>query len=159
MQLSNKQMSSRLFFVDLLKAVSIVAVVSFHSIFVPESTYKPVAQLVELLFSPLRFCVPVFLTLSFFLFWRGLEKPSDESIYFILKKRFVRLLIPTVLWFSLAIAVQIPNQDTAIKLMIMTLQGNIFDGAYYLLVLMQLLPIFMCFSRWFAKRRNVLITL
>ena len=41
----------------------------------------------------------------------------------------------------------------------MTLQGNIFDGAYYLLILMQLLPIFMCFSRWFAKRRNVLITL
>jgi surface polysaccharide O-acyltransferase-like enzyme len=91
----------RLFFLDLLKAVAIISVVSFHSIFVPFSTYKDSALALEVIFSPLRFCVPIFLTISFFLFERGLiNRPHIHS--WILKKKdwtFTRSLFILV-WSS-----------------------------------------------------------
>ena len=76
-QLSH-QASDRLFFLEFLKAISIVSVVSFHAFFVPSSTFIASAGTLETLFAPLRFCVPVFLTISLFLFERTIAKSSTE---------------------------------------------------------------------------------
>jgi surface polysaccharide O-acyltransferase-like enzyme len=65
------QSQSRLFFLDLLKALSMVAVVSYYSIFLPKSTYAENAFFIDMLFAPLRFCVPMLFTISFLLFERG----------------------------------------------------------------------------------------
>lgn len=151
--------AGRLFPIDFLKAASITAVVSFHSIFVPQSTYQSAAYLMEALFTPLRFCVPVFLTISFFLLKRGLEKSANEPVYPLLKKRLIRLFIPIMFWFTLGAIVQILNQTTAAKLIIAIFQGNVFNGAYYLLIMLQLLPIFVWKHQWFSNRKNVLIAL
>jgi hypothetical protein len=158
---NHSQPPSRLFSIDLLKAISIVAVVSFHS-FVPESADLAATQRLETLFSPLRFCVPVFLTVYFFLLQRGLEKHAGEAPSLALKKRFSRLLIPTLFWFALATIVFIilfPSQSTPAQLAVTILQGKIFHGAYYLLVLLQLLPLFVGLHCWFVKGQNILITL
>ncbi len=65
--------TNRLFFIDLLKALSITAVVSYHAIFVPQYTYVASAAILELIFAPLRFCVPILLTISFLLIERQLD--------------------------------------------------------------------------------------
>lgn len=154
------QTENRLFSIDLLKAISITAVVSFHSIFVPESTYKSASHLIDLLFAPLRFCVPVLLSISFLLLERGLERlPTDESVYPLLRKRLVRLAIPTVFWFSMAaITMRLLDQSSLTQLTIFTLQGYVFRGAYYLLILLQFVPIFILLNRWFTVKKYVLLT-
>lgn len=154
------QTENRLFSIDFLKAISITAVVSFHSIFVPESTYKSASHLTELLFAPLRFCVPVLLAISFLLLERGLEKlPADKSVYPLLRKRLIRLAIPTVFWFSIAaITMRLLDKSSPTQLMIFALQGRIFRGAYYLLILLQFVPIFILFNRWFTVKKHVLLT-
>lgn len=43
---------NRLFFLDLLKALSMISVVSYHSIFLPKSTYADHAVLLDALFAP-----------------------------------------------------------------------------------------------------------
>ena len=64
----------RLFCLDLLKAISIAAVVFYHSLFVPVSTYANAAIAEKIIFAPLKFCVPVFFTISFMLFEREFSK-------------------------------------------------------------------------------------
>lgn len=160
MRLTSQQTAARLFPIDLLKALSIVAVVSFHSIFFHPSTYAAASEPIENLFAPLRFCVPVLFTISFFLLKRGLEKNTKQPTYPFLKKRLIRLLIPTIFWFSLAflskkLLWQFPNTI----LFISVFQGWIFPGAYYLIVLLQFLPLFVWLHPWFVRRRNVLLVL
>ena len=159
MEIPAKQTALRLFPIDVLKAVSIVAVVSFHSIFVYTSTYTSVSYPLDILFAPLKFCVPVLLTISFFLLKRGLEKKTDRPIYLLLKKRLIRLLIPTAFWFSLGIIISkfIWYQDKA-QLLTSVLQGTIFTGAYYLLILLQFVPFFIWLYPWFDRRRNIWLT-
>ena len=158
MKTSDGQPAARLFPIDVLKALSITAVVSFHSIFLFPSTYAPVAYQLEILFAPLRFCVPVLLTISFFLLKRNLEN-SSQTVYQILKKRLVRLLIPTVFWFGIAVVInELLWYRTKEQIFIYIRQGTIFPGAYYLLVLFQLFPIFILLHPWFNHRRNLLLT-
>lgn len=158
MKISGEQTALRLFPIDVLKALSIIAVVSFHSIFILPSSYASNAHLLDILFAPLRFCVPVLLTISFFLLKRNLDN-SARSVYQILKKRLIRLLIPTVFWFTLAILIKKFLWYTSKEqLLISLLQGTIFPGAYYLLILFQLFPIFILLHPWFNHRRNLLIT-
>lgn len=158
MKTSDGQPAARLFPIDVLKALSITAVVSFHSIFLFPSTYAPVAYQLEILFAPLRFCVPVLLTISFFLLKRNLEN-SSQTVYQILKKRLVRLLIPTVFWFGIAVVInELLWYRTKDQIFIYIRQGTIFPGAYYLLVLFQLFPIFILLHPWFNHRRNLLLT-
>ncbi|MHC5824369.1 MAG: hypothetical protein ACYT04_53155, partial [Nostoc sp.] len=61
----------------------------------------------DILFAPLRFCVPVFFTISFLLLERSLEKNSTASFYPLFKKRFIRLLTPTLFWGGLAILLRL----------------------------------------------------
>lgn len=159
LQLTINQTAGRLLPVDILKAISITAVVSFHSLFVPRSTYAPASHLIEVLFVPLRFCVPVLLTISFLLLARGLEKSSsDGSIYPLLKKRLIRLIIPIVFWFSIAaVAMRILDRTSSAQLITLMLQGYIFRGAYYLLILLQFVPVFIWLNRWVMRRKYVLI--
>lgn len=159
METSAKQTAIRLFPIDVLKALSIVAVVSFHSIFVYTSTYTSVSYPLEVLFAPLKFCVPVLLTISFFLLKLGLEKRSDQPVYILLKKRLTRLLIPTVFWFSLGIIIWkfIWYQDKT-QLLTSVFKGTIFTGAYYLLILFQFVPFFILLHPWFDRRRNIWLT-
>ena len=87
---------NRIFPLDFLKALSIIAVVSFHGIFIPESTYENSKYWVDVIFSPLRFCVPVLFTISFFLLRRSLDSGSVDSTLQLAKRRLARLLIPTL---------------------------------------------------------------
>ncbi|MFH7027945.1 MAG: acyltransferase family protein [Heteroscytonema crispum UTEX LB 1556] len=148
---------SRLFFVDLMKAISITAVVSFHSLVVPRSTYTDSASLIDILFSPLRFCVPVLLTISFMLFERGLSKDSAIPQTSIIKKRLTRLAVPTVFWFSLVAGLKILNGNSTTEIVIEIFKGEIFTGAYYLLILFQLIPLYIWMRHWLNKFRNVLL--
>ena len=86
MEIPAKQTALRLFPIDVLKAVSIVAVVSFHSIFVYTSTYTSVSYPLDILFAPLKFCVPLLLTISFFLLKRGLEKKNRSAYISFIEK-------------------------------------------------------------------------
>jgi hypothetical protein len=160
LEIPAKQTALRLFPIDVLKAVSIVAVVSFHSIFVYTSTYTSVSYPLDILFAPLKFCVPVLLTISFFLLKRGLEKKAEQPVYLLLKKRLIRLLIPTAFWFSLGIIISkfIWYQDKP-HLLISVLQGTISTGAYYLLILFQFVPFFIWLHPWFDRRRNIWLNL
>lgn len=158
MKISTEPTAARLFPIDLLKALSITAVVSFHSIFILPSSYASNARLLDILFAPLRFCVPVLLTISFFLLKRNLEHNQERNLYQIVKKRLIRLLSPTVFWFSLAIVIKKFIWHTSKKqLLIFSLQGTIFPGSYYLLILFQLFPILIFLHPWFNHRRNLLM--
>lgn len=152
------QASDRLFFLDFLKAISIVAVVSFHAIFVPSSSYTASAGTLETLFAPLRFCVPVFLTISLFLFERTIAKSSTEpkSLF---KKRFNRLGIPILFWFSIAAGLKLVNGNSIIEIIVSIFQGEIFTGAYYFLVVLQLLWNFVLLRNWLIKEKNIITTI
>jgi surface polysaccharide O-acyltransferase-like enzyme len=155
--LSN-QKSGRLFSLDLLKAISITSVVSFHSIIVPKTTYASNQLPVDILFSPLKFCVPVFLTISFLLFERGLAKHRGSS-WSAIRKRLIRLLIPTVFWFSISALLKFLNKNSWSEVIGSMLNGTVFTGAYYLLVLLQFVPAFILLRHWFSKPLNVVLTI
>jgi hypothetical protein len=152
----SNQPTGRVFFLDLLKAMSIVAVVSYHSIFVPQSTYADSALFVDTLFAPLRFCVPVLLTISFVLFERGLINHPTKPTWSLIKKRLVRLAIPTLFWFGLAAGLKLLKANSPTALIGGILTGEIFTGSYYLLIMFELLPLFILVRRWLDNLRNVL---
>ncbi len=157
-EISTHQSTDRVFCLDLLKAMSIVAVVSFHSIFVPRTTYTDSQLYMEILFSPLRFCVPVFLVIYFLLFEKALIKQKTSTLS-IVQKRLVRILIPTVFWFSITALLKLINQSPRVEVFGNFWNGTIFTGAYYLLILLQFIPLFVILRPWFSKSINVLISI
>jgi Acyltransferase family len=157
MQISSER---RLFAIDLLKALSIVAAVSYHAIVVPESTYESEMVLLNALFTPLRFCVPTFLVISFFLLQTSCEKKPQTSTIVLFKKRFYRLLIPTIFWCTLTAILRILSKTNSISdIAIPLIQGTVFPGAYYLLALLQLTPIFFLTRRRFEKLPAIVIAI
>ncbi|MBH8552831.1 acyltransferase [Nostocaceae cyanobacterium CENA357] len=152
------QKIDRLFSLDLLKAISIVAVVSFHSTFVPKTTYIDSQLYMEILFSPLRFCVPVFLVIYFFLFEKALAKHNSSTLS-VVQKRLVRILIPTTFWFIITALLKLINKSSWIEVFEGILNGEIFTGGYYLLILLQFIPIFVIFRLCFYKNINFVITI
>ena len=155
---AESQASNRLFFLDFLKAISIMAVVSFHSIFVPGSTYAESATILDILFAPLRFCVPIFLTISVLLWERGLSKYQDKSSWSVWQKRLVRLAIPLGFWFSLAALLKLVKGNSWLAIGQEIITGEIFTGAYYLLILFQLIPIFILVRSKLKKTRWIIAT-
>lgn len=153
------QPAERLFPLDLLKAISITAVVSYHSIFVPRSTYTDSILPINMLFATLRFCVPVLFTISFLLFERGLTKHYAKTTWPLMKKRLVRLIIPTVFWFGLAAGLKLLKGNALPEVISAVLNGTIFQGAYYLLVMLQFVPVFVWLRHWFSNLKNVLVTI
>jgi hypothetical protein len=147
---------SRLFFLDVLKAICIVAVVSYHAIFVSRTSYVGNLNLLEVLFAPLRFCVPVLFTISFLLAERGMSKQKGP-VWPSFRKRFLRLAMPTAFWFGLVVCLKFFRGSTSAELADQVLAGNIFVGAYYLLVLLQYVLVFPWIRGWFQTSRNVLI--
>lgn len=144
-----------LFFIDLFKAVSIIAVVSFHGIFVPAKTYTAFIFPLEIAFSPLRFCVPLFFTISFFLYELSeIEQPS-KSLGLLLKKRFPRPIYPLAVWFSIAAALNLAKDNSVIDIFQAAVTGEIFTGSYYLLALLQLLPLFF-YLRKLTDKTNII---
>ena len=152
------QVSDRIFFLDFLKAISITAVVSYHAIFVPNSSYIGLDQILEVLFAPLRFCVPVFLTIYFLLFERQIAKYPGQPKLLLLKKRLLRLGIPTLFWFAIASVLKFFNGNSSTEIIYEIITGQIFTGAYYLLVVFQLMPIYMLVRSWLNRKSNVFIT-
>ncbi len=152
------QEKDRLFFLDFIKAISIVAVVSFHGIFVPSSSFRASAGTLETWFAPLRFSVPVFLTISLFLFERTIAKSSAEpkSLF---KNRFNRLGIPILFWCSIAAGFKLINGSSIIEIIVSIFQGEIFTGAYYFLVVLQLLWNFVLLRDWLIKEKNIITTI
>jgi hypothetical protein len=151
----SSNLSSRIFFIDLLKAISISAVVFYHGVFFPIATYFSVAIPELVLSSALRFCVPILLTISFFLFERELSKPNRSS-WATCRKRLVRIAIPTGFWFSLSGLIQMLRGNSLPELLQEALTGNIYIGAYFLLILLQLTPIYILIRGWFKQTRNIL---
>ncbi|KST63673.1 hypothetical protein BC008_15130 [Mastigocoleus testarum BC008] len=134
--------------------MSIVAVVSFHSMILPKESLSS-SQLAEgILFSPLKFCVPVFLTISFLLFERGADKYNDSKLAAI-KKRLYRLFIPTIFWFTIATLLKLLNRKPIPEIIGDLARGEVFTGAYYLLVIIQLIPIFILIRGWLNKKLNI----
>ena len=131
--------AERLFAIDLLKALSLVAVVSFHGLFFPESSYQQSGYWLDVIFAPLRFCVPVLFTISFFLLRQSLEKQSSSKGSAVLRQRLQRLAVPAIFWFSGASLIRYLG-DAPVLLPL--LQGRIFPGAYYLIAMVLLLPLF-----------------
>ncbi len=136
--------SERLFALDLLKAVCIALVVLQHANFLPEASDRQYADILDLLLSPLRFTVPVLLAISLFLLKRSIKPNTDTSG--ILQKRFERLFIPTLFWFGIAFVLQI-RATPLITIFLQIGRGDIFIGAYYLLILLQLTPIYFFMRR------------
>ncbi len=157
-KISSNQKTGRLFSLDFLKAMSIVAVVSFHSIVLPKETFFSSQFAEGILFSPLKFCVPVLLTISFLLSERGLNK-TEEVTWIVIRKRLMRLLIPTIFWFSIMVLLKLLNSKPIYEIIRDLIQGRIFTGAYYLLILIQLTPIFIIARSWLNKGKNILFTL
>jgi Acyltransferase family len=147
---------SRLFFLDMLKAICITAVVSYHAIFVTRTSYLGSLNQLEVLFAPLRFCVPVLFTISFLLAERGMSKQTG-LVWPSLRKRLLRLAIPTAFWFGLAVSLKFFRGSTTAELADQVLAGTIFQGAYYLLVLFQYVLAFPWIRGWFQQSRNVLV--
>jgi hypothetical protein len=145
-----KVFTPRLFSVDFLKAISIVAVISYHSILIPRSHYQAFLLPLEVLFAPLRFCVPVFFTISFLLLARGMER-SVQPWQVLLRKRILRLSLPTAFWFGLVVIIRLLRHDSVYDLAIKISSGNIFKGAYFLLALLQLTIIFIVFKNYIYK--------
>ncbi|MBD1853812.1 acyltransferase [Leptolyngbya sp. ST-U4] len=146
----------RLFCLDLLKAASILSVVSFHAIFVPRSAYQDSLFFLDIASAPLRFCVPVLFTISFLLFERGIEHSAGQPDWQILKKRISRLAIPTLFWFSLAVILKLSTgRNSFPDLLLAVANGTIFQGAYYFLVLFQMMPLLILCRRRFKYRKAV----
>jgi hypothetical protein len=153
--LSNHPTSNRLISLDFLKALSIVSVVSFHAVFVPVSTYQASAPTLDILFSPLRFCVPTLLVLSFFLLERSAQK-STQTVGQLLYRRLQRLAIPTAFWFSLAAVKLFIQGKSPANILYAVVTGDIFTGAYYLIILFQMIPIALCLRQWIIKKDGII---
>ncbi|MEL6457649.1 MAG: acyltransferase [Cyanobacteria bacterium J06621_15] len=155
--------SHRLFFLEFLKAISITAVVSFHSIFIPSSALNGSYEILETLFAPLKFCVPVFLTISIFLFEKQtVESPTEPSAQLrkaLFKKRLNRLGTPLLFWFAIATGLKIINGNSIIEIITQIFQGEIFTGAYYFLVVLQLLWNFVLIRDWIIQEKNIFTTI
>lgn len=141
----------RLFFLDILKAVSITAVVSFHAMFLPKTAYAANIPVLESAFAPLRFCVPVLLTISFLLMERRFHLQPDQSSQALLKKRLLRLALPTLFWFGVAAFLKLGTGNSLLTIGQQILTGEIFTGAYYLIILFQLMPLYV----WLRRRINL----
>ena len=152
-------MQSRLFFLDILKAISIVAVVSYHSVFIPRSSYSDSFFWVEALSVPLRFCVPLLLIISFLLTQKSLDKKPNTLGWDFLKKRLSRLAIPTFFWFGVAALLKLIRHKPPMEILQEMIRGEIFTGAYYLLILFQLTLIFVWFRRFLKHPNNLAIIL
>ncbi|MBH8573250.1 acyltransferase family protein [Nostocaceae cyanobacterium CENA369] len=149
---------NRLFSLDLLKALSITAVVSFHSLVLPKITYASSQLAIDTLFSPLRFCVPVFLTIYFLLFEKELVK-HPVFTWTTLYKRLNRLLIPTVFWFLVTASLKLINRNPLLEVIASIFNGEIFTGAYYLLIIIQFIPVFILLRSWLNKLLTLIITI
>jgi Acyltransferase family len=134
--------SKRIFPLDFLKAASIVAVVSYHSIFVSRASYQAHVFPLEILFSPFRFCVPVLFTISFILLSRELEKDYDLPQWRLLVTRFKRLAVPAIFWFTLTFFLRLLNKASVSDLVPRLFDGTIFQGAYFLIALLEMTLIF-----------------
>ena len=154
--MNQKAIYDRIFLLDFLKALSIIAVVSFHGIFVPESAYAISKYWVDILFSPLRFCVPILFTISFFLLKKSIDENCEKNIFELAKIRLSRILMPTFFWFLIAGFIR---QMGRAPVWLPLVQGKIFPGAYYLLAMIVLMPLFFWVSPWLAKLRNLTIFL
>lgn len=153
------QPGNRIFALDFLKGISIAAVVFYHSIFVPISTYADAAIPELIISAPLRFCVPVMFTISFMLFEREFSKPHPKPDWLLLKQRLYRLAIPTAFWFSIAAALQLIKGNTPVELIGEILTGTIYIGAFYLIILLQFTPVYTLLRNWFINRRNIAIAI
>ncbi|MBM0741364.1 acyltransferase [Phormidium sp. CLA17] len=120
--------------IDLLKALSIFGVVYIHtSLGLFDSlSLLPITNY-------FRFCVPVFITVSFFLLERRFASDTNKlniSIERFISSRLSRLIIPYVFWTCVYIIINHkPNYPSIIKFITNHWIGFGFSGQYYFVVL------------------------
>lgn len=142
----------RIFALDFLKAHSILAVVMFHGVFIPESYYEASKYWIDVLLAPLRVCVPMFFTISFFLLERSLDNGATKDTLTVIKQRLNRIISPTIAWFAIAGLIRWVG---GVPLWLPLLQGRIFPGAYYLIAMVILIPIFIRISPHWSQSRTL----
>jgi surface polysaccharide O-acyltransferase-like enzyme len=134
--------TSRSVSADLLKALSIIAVVLIHgSLLLP-----PTAYLSGFLLPTCRFCVPVFIFLWAHFAEKSINKNGHELRY--LASRIYKLLIPFIIWstvyFWLTPKV---HYSSTLALLSERYSGYGWSGQYYFIVLLQLLALFFIIRR------------
>jgi len=123
---------------DVLKAISIFAVVFIH---VALSIPNPPAYIYWLILS-LRFCVPIFIILWAYFLEKSIEKSTDKYAYFI--SRFLRLLAPFIFWSMVYFFLSADLEKITIaKIFTKHWFGRGWAGQYYFIILFQLIPLFM----------------
>lgn len=135
--------SSRSISADLLKALSIAAVVFIHSsLLLPtHSIYS------EFLLPSLRFCVPVFIFLWAYFAEKAIDKRKSEINY--LFNRFYLLIIPFIFWsvvYYFLTATTYKSSLTSIATKYYAGYG--WSGQYYFIILFQLLILFFAVRRF-----------
>lgn len=144
--------TTRDLWVDALKALSIVGVVWIH-----------VTRGAGTLSIFMRFGVPVFVALWAYYFEAGLAKRSPEQHKGYVLDRLRKLVIPFCFWSILyAVYLQMIHVNPPLKLtsiaILKVFAGKGWPGQYFLLVLLQLLPVLLII-RSYVTQRNIWVLL
>ena len=107
----------------------------------------------------MRYGFCVFFTISFLLYEKSEFKQPSSSIKSFLKKRYGRILFPIVFWFTVSAILKILKGNSVEEIILQILRGEIFTGAYYLLALLQLLPIFFVIRNKISPQTTLLFGL
>lgn len=134
------------FSVDALKAIAISAVVWIH-----------VSRAAGTAAACMRFSVPVFVALWAYYFEAGLSKRGSEQHRSYLIDRVRKLLIPYCFWSLLyALILRDTDQNSPVGVsmisIIKSFAGKGWPGQYFLLVLLQLMPVLLLLRPCLTKR-------
>jgi len=127
---------------DILKAMSIFAVVFIHGSFlipVSQSRYDIDSESLRFLGHMLRFCVPVFIFLWAYFTEKSVLKSSEKTYY----NRIYKLFIPFVFWSSVYFIILADLKNLNILTLISRhWVGYGWSGQYYFIILFQLILLF-----------------
>jgi len=146
-----KDLSQRSASADILKTISIIAVVFIHGShlfpFTPSNLDFDRAHL-DFLKNAFRFCVPVFIFIwAYFMEKTTIKKGAGNSL-----ARFYKLLIPFIFWSSVYFLLIANFKQLSVGAIISKhWTGYGWSGQYYFIILFQLLLLFSTI-RWIALR-------
>lgn len=142
--LSALKESQRAFGADLLKVVSIIAVLFIHSaILIPFSPsrfdLKDPNTWIQVATHLLRVCVPVFVFLFSYFLEKSILKRGTKSI----RRRFIKLFVPFICWSTIYFLIIADFKNLSITAAITKYwSGYGWAGQYYFVILFQIMALF-----------------
>ncbi|MDQ6814284.1 MAG: acyltransferase [Bacteroidota bacterium] len=122
---------------DILKVISIIAVVFIHGAFLLPSS----PSYLKLFYPALRFSVPVFIFLWAFFCEKAIQRRSLKYSYLV--KRFLKLLLPFTFWSLLYFLILADLHTLSLeKAITKHWTGYGFEGQYFFIILFQLTLLF-----------------